>query len=86
MAPGIEAAREIIDRWSPFNKREPSVACMHDLYPTLILVPVAAHAEEYSIPFLGYLDRKSFKRLAEDGMLIYNHDFNESAELVCFDF
>ena len=77
MAPGPKVAREIIDRWSPFNKRESSVAHMHDLYPTLLRVLVAAHVEEYSVPFPGYLDRKFFQRVAEDGMLIRNHDFNE---------
>ena len=88
MAPSLEAAREIIDRWSPFNKRESSVACMCDLYPTLLRVLVVACAEQYSVPFpfLGYLDRKSFQRVAEDGMLMRNHDFNESAELICFGF
>ena len=86
MALGPEAALELIDCWSPFNKRESSVTRMHDLYPSLLRVPVAARADEYSIPFLGYLDGKSFQRMSEDGMLICNHDFNESAELVCFDF
>ena len=86
VAPGLEAAREIIDRWSPFNKRETSIAHMRDLYPTLLRVPVVALGEEYFIPFPGYLDRKSFLHVAEDGMFIHNHDFNESAKLVCFNF
>ena len=86
VVPGLEAAREIIYRWSPFNKRESSVAYMQDLYPTLLLVLVVASVEEYFILFLDYMDRKSFQCVAEDGMLIHNHDFNESAELVCFDF
>ena len=82
----LEDAREIINHWSPFNKRESSIAHMCDLYPTLLQVRVAAHAKEYSIPFPDYMDRKSFQCVAEDGMLIHNHDFNKSAELVCFDF
>ena len=86
MAPGPKAAWEIIDRWSLFNKRESSFTHMHVLYPTLVRVLVAACAEEYSIPFPGYLDRKSLQRVAKDGMLIRNQDFNESAKLVCFDF
>ena len=45
-----------------------------------------ALSEEYTIPFLGYLDGKSYQRVAEDGMYIRNHDFNETAELVCLDF
>ena len=86
VALGLEATQEIIDHWSPFNKRESLVAHMRGLYPILLRVRVAACAEEYSIPFPGYLDRKSFQCVVEDGMLIRNHDFNESAELVCFDF
>ena len=60
MAPGPEGTREIIDRWSPFNKRESSVMHMCDLYPTLLRVPVAARAEQYSISFPGYMDRETF--------------------------
>ena len=86
VAPGLEAAREIIDHWTSFNKRESLVTHMRDLYPTLLRVRVTALAKEYSIPFPVYLDRKSFQRMAEDRMLIRNQDFNESAELVCFDF
>ena len=33
MDPGLEGAREIIGRWSPFKKRDSSVRHMHDLYP-----------------------------------------------------
>ena len=47
---------------------------------------MVAYAEEYSVPFPNYLDRKSFQRVAKYGMLIRNHDVNESAELVSFDF
>ena len=86
VAPSPKAAREIIDRWSPFSKRESLVAHMHDFYPTLLRVPIVACVEEYSILFPDYLDRKSFQHMVEDGMLICNHDFNESVELVCFDF
>ena len=53
VAPMLEGAREIIYRWSPFNKRESSVMHMHDLYPTILQVLVAARAEKYSIPFPG---------------------------------
>ena len=83
---GPEATWEIINCWCPFNKNEYSIAYMRDLYPTLLQVPVVARAEEYFIPFPSYLDRKSFQRVAEDGMLIHNHNFNESTELVCFNF
>ena len=59
---------------------------MRDLYPTLLRVLVVARAEEYSVPFPDYLDKKSFHHAVEDKMSICNHDFNESAKLVCFDF
>ena len=85
-APNPDEARSIIDRWNPFNKRDFSTAHMHDLYPNLLLIPVAARAEEYSIPFLGYMDKKSYKHVAEEGMFIHNHNFDETIELVWLDF
>ena len=60
MAPSSEGAQEIIDHWSPFNKRESSVIHMLDLYPTLLRVPVAPRVEQYSILFPGYIDRETF--------------------------
>ena len=41
-----------------------------------------ARAEQYSIPFPVYMDKETFQSMAEDGMLIYNHDFHRSVELV----
>ena len=32
-APSPDVARSIIDRWNPFNKRDASVADMHEFYP-----------------------------------------------------
>ena len=84
--PGPKASREINDRWNPFNKREPSLAHMHDLYPTLLQGLVAARIEQYSIPFPIYMDRETFQLMVEDGMLIRNHNFHQSIELVRFDF
>ena len=73
---GLEAC------WAPFNQRDSSVAHMRDLYPTLLRVPVVARAEEYTIPFPGFMDRKSFHCVAEDEMCIRDHDYNEMAELL----
>ena len=64
VAPGLEAAGEIIDAEAPpppppppppFNKRESSITCMCDLYPTLLRVLVVGSAEESFIPFPVYL-------------------------------
>ena len=85
VAPSPEGVWEIIDHWSPFNKRESLVAHMRDLYPTLLQVLTAARDEQYSISFPGYLDRETFQHVAEDGMLICNHKFHKSVELVSFD-
>ena len=46
-----EGAREIIHRWSPFNRAESPVAHMRDLYPNYFRVLVAARGEQYTIPF-----------------------------------
>ena len=45
-----------------------------------------AREEQYSIPFLVYMNKKAFQSVAEDGMLIRNHDFHRSAKLICVDF
>ena len=65
---------------------ESLVAHMLDLYPNYFRVPVAARAEQYTIPFLVYMDKEAFQSMVEDRMLICNHDFHRSAELVCVDF
>ena len=59
---------------------------MRDLYPTLLRVSMVARAEQYSISFLDYLDRETFQHMAKNGMLIRNHNFHQSAEMVSFDF
>ena len=58
---------------------------MHDLDPTSHHIPMVALSEEHYIPFPNYLDNKSYQRVAEDGMHIHNHDFNEIAKPVCSD-
>ena len=45
VAPGPKGSREIIDRWSPFNKRESSITHIRDLYPTLLRVSMSTRAE-----------------------------------------
>ena len=81
-APGLNAAQSIINHWNPFNQRDTYVANMRKLYPTNLRIPMMALSEEYSIPFPGYLDKKSYQFVAKDGMYIRNHDFNEMAKLV----
>ena len=80
---GPYTAQSIIDRWSPFNQRDTSIAHMRNLYPINHHIPIMVLSEEYFVPFLGYLDKKSYQCMAEDGMHMRNHDFNEKAELVC---
>ena len=55
---------------------------MHDLYPTYFRVPLAARSEQYTIPFLAYMDKEAFLAVADDGMFIRNHNFPRSAGLV----
>ena len=47
---------------------------------------MAARIEQYTIPFPVYMDKEAFLSVAEDEMLIRNHDFHRLAELVCADF
>ena len=55
---------------------------MRDLYPNYFQVLVVARSEQYSISFPVYMNKEAFRSMAEDGMLIRNHDFQRSAELV----
>ena len=71
----LEGAQEIIHCWSPFNQEKPPVAHMCDLYTNYFQVPVAARVEQYSIPFPIYMNKEASQSVAEDGMLICNHDF-----------
>ena len=76
LAPDQEAARLLIRKCNPFDKRDSLVVHMRDLYPHIFRFPVVACFEEYSIPFPSYLDKESYQRVAEDEMYIRNHDFN----------
>ena len=86
VAPDPEGALEIIHLLSPFNQAESPIAHMCDLYPNYFRVHVAARAEQYTIPLPVYMDKEVFQLVAEDGMIIHNHDFHLSAEMVCVDF
>ena len=59
---------------------------MRDLYPNYFQIPVVARSEQYSISLLVYMDKEDFQPVADDGMLIRNHNFHPSAELVSTDF
>ena len=82
LAPDEEAAQLLVRKWNPFEKRDSSIVNMCDLYPVSLHVLVVAFLEEYSIPFPSYLNKGSYPRVAEDGMYIRNHYFNEMTELV----
>ena len=77
-----ETVRALINYWGPFNQRDPSVMHICDLYPHSFGLPTVARGEEYSIPLLVSLDKRSYQRLAEDGMYMCNHDFDETVKLV----
>ena len=47
---------------------------------------MAARADQYSISFPVNMNKEAFQLVTEDGMLIRNHDFHRSPELVCADF
>ena len=58
---------------------------MHDLYPNYFRMPVTARSEQYSISLSVYVDKEDIQPVAEDGMFIGNHNFQQSAELVSVD-
>ena len=81
-ASDLEDVLKIARPWNPLNQEESSVTRMHDLYPIYFRMPVTAHSEQYSIPFLVYVDKEDIQPVAEDGMFIRNHNFQRSTELV----
>ena len=60
---------------------------MHLLYPALLWMPVVVRVEgkgeEYVVSVLAYAYKDELKQVVEDSMLICNHNFIESVELVC---
>ena len=60
-APSLEEAQSIIDRRNPFDKRDFLASHMCEL-PNLFRILVVARAEEYSIPFPIYMDKRSYQR------------------------
>ena len=86
-APRPEGAQEIINRWNPFNRGESPVAHMEQLYPALLRMLVVVQAkgksEEYAVSVPTYACKEDLKQVVEDGMLIRNRNFVQSAELVC---
>ena len=77
---------EIVHRWSPLKQEESLVMHMRDLYPNYFRIPVVAHSEQYTIPIPVYMDKEAFQPVANDRILIHNHNFHRSAELVSADF
>ena len=83
---GPEGAREIIDRWKPFNRGESPATHLEQLYPTLFRMPVVVLAEgkgeEYVVSVPTYACMEDIKQVVEDDMLIRNRNFVQSTELV----
>ena len=46
---------------------------------------MTARSKKYSIPLLVYTNKEDFHPVADDGMLIRNHNFHRSVELVSAD-
>ena len=85
--PRPEGAQEIINSKRLFNQGKSPAAHMQQLYPALLRMPVVMWAEgrgeEYTVSVPAYACKDEFKKVVEDGMLIRNRNFVQSAELVC---
>ena len=79
LAPGLEGAQEIIDRWRPFNRGESSADHLHDLYPALLRMPVTVRTEgrgeEYAISAPASTSKEDLLHMVEDEMLVQNRNF-----------
>ena len=79
LALGPEGAQEIINRWRPFNRGESSADHLHELYPTLLRMPVAVRAkgrgEDYVVSVPASTSKEDLLQMVKDGMLVCNHNF-----------
>ena len=82
----LEDVLKIVHRWNPFNQEKSPVRHIRDLYPNYFRIPVAARWEQYTISLPVYMDKEAFQPVADDGMLIRNHNFHRSVELVSADY
>ena len=85
-APRPEDAKEIINRWNPFNRGESLTTYLEQLYMTMLRMAVDVRAEgkgeKYAVSIPTYAYKEDFKQVVEDSMLIHNRNFVQSAELV----
>ena len=82
----LEDVLKIVRRWNPLNQKESLVTHIHDLYPNYFQIPMSARLEQYTIPLPIYMEKDAFQLVADDGMLIRNHNFHRLAEPVSTDF
>ena len=83
---GPEGVQEIIDQWRPFNRGESSADHLHDLYSTMLRMPVTVRVggqgEEYNISIPCSTSKEDLQQMIEDGMQVHNHNFDQSTKLV----
>ena len=86
LAPRPKGNQEIINHWRPFNRGESSADHLHDLYSTLLRMPVIVRAEgrgeEYAISSPASTGKEDLPHMVEDGMLVQNRNFAQSTKLV----
>ena len=84
--PRLESAQEIINRWKPFNRGDSLVVHMEQLYlillRMLLVVRAGGKGEEYVVSIPAYAFKEDLKQVVEDGILIRNRNFVQSAEVV----
>ena len=78
----LDDVLKIVHHWSPLNQEESPVTYMSDLYPNYFRIPVATRSEQYTILLPVYIEKEAFQFVADHGMLIHNHNFHRSTELV----
>ena len=84
--PEPKGAQEIVDWWRPFNRGESSADHLHDLYPTMLRMPVTVRVrgqgKEYNILVPCSTSKEDLQQMIEDGMQVRNRNFDQSTELV----
>ena len=84
--PRPEGAQEIVNLWGPFNRGEVLADHLHDLYPTMLRMPVTVRTggqgKEYNISVPCSSNKEDLLQMIKDGMQVRNRNFDQSTELV----
>ena len=85
-APGADEVKFIMRRWEPFHRGEAATDRMNNLYPHMLLMPVAIWGmglgKDYSVSVVVGTRKEDIERIIDDGIQVHNRNYVQSTELV----